>query len=87
MYFVMFRGPKKRQKEQKKVMDDMKKNDRVRTIGGILGTIVDIRDDEVVIKIDESNNTKMRMVRNAIATVVVDEEPGNGNKGAGSKKK
>lgn len=75
MYFFVFRGPKKRQNEQKKMMEELKKNDRIQTIGGIRGTIVDLRDDEVIIKIDESNNTKMRIARRAIATVMTDETP------------
>jgi len=74
MWFMVFRGPKKKQQQQKKMLADLKKNDRVRTIGGIIGTVVDIRDDEVVIKIDESNNTKMRVVRNAINTVIAEEQ-------------
>ena len=76
MYFMLFRGPKKKQKERKTMLDSMQKNDRVQTIGGILGTVVDLRDDEVVIKIDESNNSKMRLTRGAISRVIVDDEEG-----------
>jgi preprotein translocase subunit YajC len=60
MFFIMFRGPKKKQQE-------------VRTIGGILGTVLDVRDDEIVLKIDESTNTKMRVSPQAIATVLTDK--------------
>ena len=42
------------------------KNDRVRTIGGILGTVVDVRGDEVTLKIDETNNTKIRISTSAV---------------------
>ena len=76
MWFIIFRGPKKKQQQQKQMLAELKKNDRVRTIGGIIGTVVDIRDDEVVIKIDESNNTKIRIVRNAINTVIAEEQKG-----------
>ena len=76
LYFFLFRGPKKKQQQHKQMLEALKKNDRVRTIGGIIGTVVDIRDDEVVIKIDESNNTKMRLVRGAISKVTTDEQSG-----------
>lgn len=66
MYFFLFRGPKKRDQEHKKMVQSLKKNDKVRTIGGIIGTVVDIRDDEVVLKIDEANNTKIRVIASAI---------------------
>jgi preprotein translocase subunit YajC len=66
MYFVLFSGPKKRQKQQQKMVRSLKKNDRVRTIGGILGTVVDVQDDEITLKIDESNNTKIKVLTSAI---------------------
>ena len=70
--FFMFRGPKKKQQEHKKMVSSMAKNDRVRTIGGIFGTVLDVRDDEIVLKIDESTNTKIRVSPQAIATVLKD---------------
>ena len=66
MYFLIFRGPKKKQQQQKKLVKSLKKNDRVRTIGGILGTVVDIKENEITLKIDESNNTKIKIVASAI---------------------
>ena len=72
MYFFMLRGPQKKEKERKKMMDDLKKNDRVRTIGGIIGTVVEVREKEVVVKIDESNNTRIKLVREGIGEVLAD---------------
>ena len=70
MYFILFRGPRKKQQKHKQMMQSLKKNDRVRTIGGILGTIVDIKDDEITLKIDESNNTKIKVTTSAIGTTL-----------------
>jgi len=70
LYFVMFRGPKKKQQEQKKMINSLQKNDRIQTVGGILGTVIDVGENEVTIKIDESNNTKMRVVPSAVARVI-----------------
>jgi preprotein translocase subunit YajC len=74
MYFMLFRAPKKKQQEHKKMVESLKKNDRVRTIGGILGVVLDVRDDEIVLKVDESNNTKLRVIPSAIATVLSEEK-------------
>ena len=73
MYLFMFRGPKKKQQEHQKMVSSLSKNDRIRTIGGIYGTVLDVRDDEIVLKIDESTNTKMRVSPQAIATVLKDK--------------
>lgn len=72
-FFLIIAPQRKKQKRHQQMMSNMKKNDRVQTIGGILGTVVDMRDQEIVIKIDESNNTKMHLARNAIARVLRDE--------------
>ncbi len=74
MWFFMFRGPKKRQKQQQQMLNAVKKNDRIRTIGGIIGAVVEVRDDELVLKIDETNNTKMRITRSAIGKVITEED-------------
>jgi preprotein translocase subunit YajC len=66
MYFFLLRGPRKKQQEHKQMVQSLKKNDKVRTIGGIIGTIVDIKDDEITLKIDETNNTKIKVIPSAI---------------------
>jgi len=67
MYLILFRGPRKKQQQHKQMMQALAKNDKVQTIGGIIGNVVDIKDDEITLKIDESNNTKMKILRSAIS--------------------
>ena len=69
-----FMSKRKQDKQRQNQLSLMKRGDRIRTIGGILGTIVEVRDGEVVVKVDESNNTKIKFTRSAIATVVTEEE-------------
>jgi preprotein translocase subunit YajC len=66
MVFVFFRGPQKQKQERKKMVKSLQKNDRVQTIGGIFGTVVDIKGDEITLKVDESNNTKIKIASSAI---------------------
>ena len=65
-YFLIFRGPRKKQQEHKQMVQSLSKNDKVRTIGGIIGTVVDIKSDEITLKVDESNNTKIKIAPSAI---------------------
>ena len=67
MYLILFRGPRKKQQQHKQMMQALSKSDKVQTIGGIIGTVVDIKDEEITLKIDESNNTKMKILRSAIS--------------------
>jgi preprotein translocase subunit YajC len=66
MFFILFRGPQKQKQERKKMVQSLQKNDKVQTIGGILGTVVDIKGDEITLKVDESNNTKIKVTSSAI---------------------
>ncbi|QDU34764.1 preprotein translocase subunit YajC [Poriferisphaera corsica] len=74
VWFFMIRANGKDKKKKAALVASMKKGSKVQTIGGVLGTIVDIRDDVVVVKIDENNNTRMRFNRTAIQTVIDDKE-------------
>ncbi len=71
-YFLIIRPEQKRRKEQEDNLNQLKKNDRVVTVGGILGTVVNVtkNDDEVVIRIDDNTNTKMHVLRSAISRIV-----------------
>ena len=66
MYFLLFRGPRKKQQQHTQMVQKLQKNDKVRTIGGILGTVVDVKGEEVTLKIDESNNIKIKVISSAI---------------------
>ncbi len=66
MYLLLLRGPRKQQQQQKQMIQSLKKNDRVRTIGGIYGTVMDVKGDEVILKIDEATNTKVHVSASAI---------------------
>jgi len=66
MYLMLFRGPQKEKKERKRMIQSLQKNDKVQTIGGIIGVVVDVKDDEITLKIDESNNTKIKVIPSAI---------------------
>ena len=70
MYLMLFRGPRKKQQQQQQMIASLKKNDRVRTIGGIHGTVMEVKGDEVVLKIDESNNTRIRVSTSAIGATI-----------------
>jgi len=77
-YFVMIRPQRKRQKEHQQMTEELKRGDRVITIGGIYGQIESISEDSIVIKV-ESGMT-IRMTRNSIAGVRTREKEDTGIK-------
>lgn len=64
-YFFLIRPQNKKQKETQKMLDALKKGDKIVTIGGIHGTVFSLKDSSVVVKVDD--NTKIEFSRSAIA--------------------
>jgi len=69
-YFFMIRPQAKKQKELKKFREAMKPGDKVVTIGGIHGKILEIAESTVLIS---SEGTKMRVEKSAIAQSIDDQ--------------
>ena len=75
LFIWMSSRTRKRQEQQKlDMLGQMKRGDRVQTIGGILGNVVEVKEDRILLKVDESNNTKVWFARSAIHRVLGGEE-------------
>lgn len=65
-YFFMIRPQMKKAKDQKKYIEELKKGDKVLTIGGIYGKIVEVREDATFI-MEVEDGTKMKIAKTAIS--------------------
>ena len=75
VYFaVMMSGNRKEKKKRQSMLDAVKKSDRVMTVGGIIGSVVTVSDTEITLKVDESANVKITVVRSSIQRVLADGE-------------
>ena len=66
-YFLVFKPQKDEQKKRKEMMTNLKKNDEVITSGGIHGTVLNIKDTTLVVRIDD--NVKIEVDKDAITNV------------------
>ena len=64
MWFFMIRPQKKQQKELQNFRDGLKKGDKVVTIGGIYGTVCEVKEGTILMEVD--NNVKIRVSKNAL---------------------
>ena len=64
---------KQRQQDRETMLKNLTRNDHILTIGGIHGIVASVTEDEVVIKVDEKNDTRLRMGRDAISKVVTED--------------
>lgn len=74
-YFMLIRPEQKKAADNRRMLEGIKKNDRVETIGGILATVVSVKKDrqEVVLRLDEKTGAEVRVRLRAIATVLSPE--------------
>lgn len=70
MYFLMIRPQQKKQKELVKFRDSLQKGDKVVTIGGIYGTVAEIKDRIVLLEVD--NNVKIRVDKSSLVKDISD---------------
>ena len=70
MYFFIMRPQQKKQKELANFRNSLNKGDKVMTIGGIYGVIVEVKEQYVLVEVD--NNVKLRFDKSAIAKDVSD---------------
>jgi preprotein translocase subunit YajC len=70
---------RKQKKQREAMLSSIQRHDRVQTVGGIIGSVAEVRDDEVVIKVDEATNTKIRIARSAVSAVLKKTEGSSSN--------
>ncbi|MBY0307304.1 MAG: preprotein translocase subunit YajC [Phycisphaerales bacterium] len=70
MMFLGQRGEKKKRAEHAATLASLQRNDKVQTIGGVIGTVAEIQDAEVVLKTDELTNSRIRVQKSAISAVL-----------------
>lgn len=71
-WFLLIRPQQKRQKERNAMLQSLKKGDKVITIGGLHGTITDLTEERVTLKV--SDNTRLVFERTAVNAVINQED-------------
>ncbi|MEK7467945.1 MAG: preprotein translocase subunit YajC [Planctomycetota bacterium] len=69
MYFLMIRPQQKKEKELKAMVNRLKKNDKVVLQGGIFAVVAQVREKDVIVKIDEKNDVRIRVLKSAVLGV------------------
>ena len=78
LWFLMVNPQKKQEERLRKMLNSLEKNDRVMTVGGLIGTVhsIDKEQNEIVLKVDDTNNTRIRFHLTAISTIFPKENTG-----------
>ncbi|MBQ8254050.1 MAG: preprotein translocase subunit YajC [Clostridia bacterium] len=73
-YFFAIRPQKKQERETAEMRNSISVGDEIITIGGIIGTVVIIKDDKMMIETG-NDRSKLTILKSAVRTVLRDDEP------------
>ena len=73
LYFLMIAPNQRKQKKWQEMLGQLKSGDRVTTNGGIKGTVLSVKDDVVILRV-QPDGVKLEFVKSAIAAVTTDEQ-------------
>jgi preprotein translocase subunit YajC len=72
MYFLLFAPQQRKQKQWQATLEKVKSGDKVTTTGGIRGTVVSVKDDVLVIRV-QPDGVKLEVVKSGIAALTTEE--------------
>lgn len=75
-YFILWKPEQNKRRQHKEMLAKLKKNDRVLTLAGIYGTVVNVHTEggDVTIKVDENSNTRLRITRGSIGQIITEQK-------------
>src|ERR1700733_1458038 len=72
MYFLLFAPQQRKQKQWQAMLAQIKAGDKVTTTGGLRGTVVTVKDDTMIVRV-QPDGVKLEIVKSAIAAVTTEE--------------
>ncbi len=71
MYFLIIRPQKQKEKKRLEMISNVRKQDRIVTAGGVHGVVVSVKEDEVIVRIDDAKDVKVKVDKSALTSVSV----------------
>lgn len=76
MIIFSFMGQRRDRKKREAMISAVKKHDKVQTVGGLIGSVVEVKTDTIILKVDESANTRITFARSSIQQVITSATDG-----------
>lgn len=71
MYFLIIRPQKQKEKKRKEMISNVRKQDKVVTAGGVHGVVVSVKENEVIVRVDDTKDVKIKVDKSALTSVSV----------------
>ena len=69
MYFLIIRPQKQKEKKRQEMISNVRKQDRIVTAGGVHGVVVSVKENEVVVRVDDAKDVKIKVDKSALTSV------------------
>lgn len=69
MYFLIIRPQKQKEKKRQEMISNVRKQDRIVTAGGVHGICVSVKENEVVVRVDDAKDVKIKVDKSALTSV------------------
>jgi len=69
MYFLIIRPQKQKEKKRQEMISNVRKQDRIVTAGGVHGVCVSVKENEVVVRVDDAKDVKIKVDKSALTSV------------------
>ena len=69
MYFLIIRPQKTKEKKRLELISNVRKQDRIVTTGGVHGVVTSVKENEVLIRVDDAKDVKLKIDKSAITSV------------------
>ncbi len=75
MILTTMMSSRKEKKKQAEMINSLKRGDKVQMLGGMIGRIDQVKDDAIVVRVDEVNGTKIHFAKSAVQRVLTSSKP------------
>ncbi len=69
MYFLIIRPQKQKEKKRQELISNVRKQDRIVTAGGVHGIVTSVKENEVIARVDDAKDIKIKIDKSAITSV------------------
>jgi len=69
MYFLIIRPQKQKEKKRLEMISNVRKQDRIVTAGGVHGVVTSVKDNEIIVRIDDAKDVKIKIDKSAVTSV------------------
>jgi preprotein translocase subunit YajC len=71
MYFLIIRPQKQKEKKRQEMISNVRKQDRIVTAGGVHGVVVSVKENDVIVRVDDAKDVKIKVDKSAITSVSI----------------